>query len=164
MKGVVTLVSALALLFGVSCARKVTLPIKTSLGDLVKIENRDTVTTNESVISPKPDELIYVLNFEGKKEFEFEGVDAAKVFTLFDLPLLDSNGKEFVPAFAGSPTKEGTLSNKDMNVNGGMTGREGRWVSTGKITLPEPKLALVYLVPKNASLSLKDGEQKYPIN
>lgn len=163
MKKAVTFVFALALLLCISC-KKVTLPIKTSLGDLVKIENRDKVTTNESVVSPKSDEVIYVLSFEGKREFEFEGVEPSKVFTLFDLPLVDSNGKEFVPVFAGSPTKEGTLSNKDMNVNGGMTGRDGKWVSTGRITLPEPKLTLVYVVPKNASLTLKDGVQRHPIN
>ena len=67
MRKTVTSVLALALLLCFSCGDKVTLPIKTSLGDLVKIENKDNVPTSKESISPKSDEVIYVLSFYGKK-------------------------------------------------------------------------------------------------
>lgn len=165
MRKAVNSMLALTLLLCISCAHKVTLPIKTSLGELVKVENKDSVATNEQTISPKSEEVIYILSFEGKKEIEVKEVAASESMKLLDLPLVDSNGKEFAPVFAGSPTKEGPLSNKDIKLDGEMTGKDGKWwVSTGKITLPDSKLTLVYVVPKNASgLALKDGSQAHPI-
>lgn len=165
MRKAVNSIFVFTLLFFISCAGKVTLPIKTSLGDLVKIENKDKVTTNKETISPKPGEVIYILSFEGKKEFEYKEVELSKVFDILHLPLVDSNGKEFVPIFAGSPAAEGTLSDKDIKTDGQATGKDGKFVSTGKVVLPEPKLSLVYVVPKDASaLALKDSGQKHQIN
>lgn len=165
MRKAVNSIFVLALVLCISCADKATLPLKTSLGDLVKIENKDKVTTNKETISPKSGEVIYVLSFEGKKEFEYKEVELSKTFDLLYLPLVDSNGKEFVPAFAGSPTKEGALSDKDIKTDGQATGKDGKFVGTGKIILPEPKLTIVYVVPKDASgLALKDGGQRHPIN
>jgi hypothetical protein len=165
MRKAVNSIFVLTLLLYVSCANKVTLPIKTSLGDLVKIENKGKVTTNKETISPKSEEVIYVLSFEGKKEFEYKEVELSKTFDLLELPLVDSKGKEFVPVFAGSPTKEGALSDDDIKTDGQATGKDGKFVATGKIILPEPRLTLVYVVPKDSSgLALKDGGQRHPIN
>lgn len=165
MRKAVTSVFALALLLSLSCANKVTLPIKTSLGDLVKIESKDKVTTNKETISPKPEEVIYVLSFEGKKEIEVKDVALSEAYQLRQFPLVDSNGKEFTPAFVGSPTKSGSLSSADVRLSGDTTGRGGAfWVTAGKLDFPESKVTLVYVVPKNATLAFKNGGQQHPIN
>ena len=165
MRKAVNFIFALALLLCISCANKVTLPIKTSLGDLVTIEHKDKVTTNKETISPQSEEVIYVLSFEGKKEIEVKEVAVSEVYKLPQFPLVDSKGKEFAPVFAGSPTKDGSLSSADIKLDGDMTGKDGKyWVTTGKLSFPESRLTLVYVVPKNASLALKDGGQKHPIN
>jgi hypothetical protein len=154
-----------------SSANKVTLPTKTSLGDLVKIENKDQVTTDKETILPKSEEVIYVLNFEGKKEIQYSGIESSNAFDVLYLPLVDSNGKEFVPIFVGSRDKKGNLSNKDMeNIVVSVVRKEGGVLKpvptgAGKIVLSEPKLTLVYVLPKGAShLALKDRGQRYPVN
>jgi hypothetical protein len=174
-----------------SCASKVSLPIKTSLGDLTRIEKKDKVNTNKEGISPKSGEVIYVLSFEGKKEHEVKAVAVPELITMtgglsdnsdirFDnfnvsaspgmasalnLPLVDSSGKEFAPVFFGTPNTEGVISNNGARFNGHVTGRDGKpWVTTGKFDFPEAKVTVVYVVPESATLSLKDGEQKHSIN
>ncbi|MGA2586313.1 MAG: energy transducer TonB [Candidatus Aminicenantales bacterium] len=157
----------LSLVLCISCAEKARLPIKTSLGDLTKIENWDKVTTDEGIISPNSEEIVYVLSFECKNlEFEeIEILDAANVLPkLVNLTLVDSKGNEFTLVFFGSPTREGALSNKEIRFDGALRPKNGKWFFTGKLIVPESKLALVYVVPKNASgLALKDGEKKYRI-
>ena len=166
MRKAVNLIFALTLLLGLSCVNKVTLPQETHLGDLVKIENKDRVTTNNGTISPKAGEVVYVLSFEGKKEIDLWKVGVSKMSVPAFFPLVDANGKEFAPAFAGSPTQEGTLSDKDLKFDGHLTAtaKAGESVYTGRVILPEPKLTLVYVVPKNASLVLKGPGQQHPIN
>ena len=182
----------LTLLLCASCARKVSLPIKTSLGDLTRIEKKDKVNTNKDPVSPKSGEVIYVLSFEGKKEYEVKGVAAPELMSftggltdnsdikfdnfnvssgimdlgsVLNLPLVDSSGKQFNPAFFGTPGADGVISNTAVRFNGHVTGRDGKpWVSTGKFDFPEAKVTLVYLVPENTTLSLKDGGQQHAIN
>jgi hypothetical protein len=140
-------------------------PIKTSLGDLVKVENKDKVTTNEKAISPQPEEVIYVLSFEGKKEIEVKDGGALEAYDLPQFPLVDSNGKEFVPAFVGSPAQDGSLSNADIKMDGALGAKDGKWqFAKGMLKFPEAKVTLVYIVPKNASLAFKDGGQLHRIN
>ncbi len=158
----------LSLVLCISCAEKAKLPIKTSLGDLTRIENWDKVATDEGIISPNSEEIIYVLSFESKN-LEFEEIEIAGaiqdiVLKLVNLPLVDSKGNEFALVFFGSPTREGALSNKEIRFDGDLRPKNGKWFFTGKLIVPESKLALVYVVPKNASgLALKDGEKKYRI-
>ena len=185
-----TLISAVLLLF-VSCSSKVNLPINTSLGNLSKIEKKDQVKTNKDAVAPKSGEIVYVLSFEGKKEHEVKDVaapelvsltgglsDASEItFTNFtvsaapamgsivNMPLVDSSGKEFAPSFFGSPQSDGSISNKNITFNGLVTGKDGKpWVRTGRLDFPDGKVTVVYVVPENASLSLKDGAQKHAIN
>jgi hypothetical protein len=138
-------------------------PIKTSIGDLTGLEKKDSVATSEKKIVPKPEEVLYLLTFEGKSEITYEGK------TQQDGPnrilLIDAKGKEYVSEFAGTPAKDGTLSDKEWKYNGGMKAVNGRFVFAGTMTLPEPRIALAYLIPKDvSSLTLKDGNQKHSID
>lgn len=180
----------LTLLLCASCSKNVTLPIKTSLGDLTKIEHKDKATTTKETLTAKPGEVLYVLSFEGKKEFEVKdvavpelarltgGLSDASDIRLTDfsvgaapglgdvlLPLVDSSGKEFKPMFFGTPNAEGVLSNDNIKFNGSVTGKDGKpWVRSGKMDFPEGKVTVVYAIPEKATLTLKDGAQKHAIN
>ena len=151
------------LVFLISCTgSKVNLPIETSLGKLVRIEQKDKVATDEQPISAEGGKVLYILSFEGKNELTYEGgeQDALRAF-----PLVDSKGTEFNSIFAGSPTNTGALSNKDWRFNGQLQGRNGKFVFVGALSIPSGKLMVVYSVPKDAGgLSLKDGERRHPIN
>src|ERR671929_2116528 len=118
---ILSFVFVLSVLLTVSCAKKLSLPIKTSLGDLTKIEKKNNVSTNKDPITPKSGEVIYVLSFEGKKDREVKDVAVPELISLtggltdnsdigFDnfnvsaspgmasalaLPLVDSGGQEF---------------------------------------------------------------------
>ena len=184
-------VFVLGVLFSLSCAKKITLPIKTSLGDLTKIEKKDKVSTNKDAVTAKAGEAVYVLNFDGKKAYEVKDVAAPELISLtgglsdnsdisftdfavsaapglagaLNLPLVDGSGKEFPPVYFGSSTTDGVISNNGARFNGHITGRDGKpWVKTGKFDFPEAKVTVIYVAPENASLSLKDGEQKHPIS
>lgn len=153
-------ITCIALLTTVSCTRKME-PIKTSLGDLVKVEKKSEVSTagqSAEVIRPKAGETLYILSFEGKSEIKYEsGSDDY-------YPLVDSSGRQFPPVFFGAPGSHGKLSADDVKLNGEAGGQDGRFVFSGTATLPEPKVTFVYSVPESAGgLALKDGEQKHPI-
>jgi len=135
---------------------------KTSIGDLVTVEKRTSVDTSDKKFEPRADELLYLLNFEGKNELTFEGKPQK------DGPnriiLVDSKETKFPPQFAGTPTDSGSISNTDWKYDGGMKGVGGKFVFFGKLILPTPRIALVYVVPKNASgLRLKDGDENRPL-
>jgi hypothetical protein len=161
------------------------------LGDLTKIEKKDKVNTNKDPVTPKSGEVVYLLSFEGKKEYEVKGVAVPELISMtgglsdgsdirFDnfsvsaspgmasglnLPLVDSSGKEFAPVFFGSQKTEGVISNDGARFTGHVTGRDGKpWVTTGKFDFPEPKVTVVYVVPDGATLTLKDRDQKHAIN
>ena len=118
---------ALVLSLGPGCAKKINLPIKTSLGDLVSVEKKDKVATNKETITAKADEDIYVLSFEGKKEVDVKEAAVSDVYKLPQFPLVDSTGKDFVSVFAGSPTKDGALSSYAVTLSGDMTGMDGKF-------------------------------------
>lgn len=149
---------------GISSERTPTTPLfKTSIGDLVTVEKRTSVDTSDKKFEPGADQLLYLLTFEGKNELTFEGKPQE------DGPnrilLVDSQGKKFAPQFAGTPTDSGSISNTDWKYDGGMKGVGGKFVFAGKLVLPTPRIALVYLVPKSASdLTLKDGDQNHPLS
>lgn len=154
---------ALACLSGSCGDSRVKLPIQTSLGDLIRVEAKDNVATDERTFSPESGGVLYVLSFEGKGQFDYQESEI-KDTTVF-LPLIDSGGKEFRHVFMGTPMTDGTLSNKAWKYSGELVGRDGRFVFVGKLSLPEPTLTLLYSVPKTASgLALKDGDQKHRIN
>jgi hypothetical protein len=165
MKPFMISLSALLLLTGFACAKKINLPIKTSLGNLVKIEKKDKVPTDKETVAAKADEDLYILNFEGQKEIVLNDVPVSDAYKLAQFPLVDSTGKSFVSVFVGGPAKDGALSADKVSLSGNMTGKDGKfWVTGGKLVFPEAKVTLVYVVPKNASLTFKDGGQQYPIN
>jgi hypothetical protein len=135
---------------------------KTSIGDLMSIEKKPSVETNEKKIEAKGDEALYLLTFEGKNEIAFEGKPEADGPNR--IQLADSNGTKFTPEFAGTPTDKGTISNADWKYNGPMKGAGGKWVFSGKVTLPSSKIVLIYLVPQAATaLTLHDGDQTFPL-
>jgi hypothetical protein len=146
-----------------SCTgNKVKLPIETSLGKLVRIEQKESVVTDERSVTAEAGKVLYLLSFEGKSEIPYEGVqnEGLRSFTL-----VDAQGTEFSPVFSGSPTDAGKLSNKEWRYNGQMKGQNGKFVFVGTLSVPTAKIALVYSVPKDASgLSLKDGASKHEIN
>ena len=143
----------------ISC-NKVQLPIETSWGNLVRIEKVDRLITDEETLSPGTGEVLYLLSLEGKGKIAVQSSEPHGWMP----PLVDSTGKQWFPVFAGSPTREGTLTKKQWVYNGQMTGQDGKLVFEGTISLPEPKMALVYLVPRSAAgLALKDGERRHRI-
>jgi hypothetical protein len=148
---------------GNSSTNSSTAPLfKTSIGDLVTVEKRSSVDTSDKKFEPQADELLYLLTFEGKNEITFEGKPQE------DGPnrilLVDSKGSKFPPQFAGTPTDTATISNTDWKYNGSMKSVGGKFVFAGKLLLPTPRIALVYLIPKSASeLTLKDGDQSYSL-
>ena len=185
-----TLGCATLLIFA-SCSSKVKLPIDTSLGSLTKIEKKDKVNTNKDAVTPKSGEVVYVLSFEGRKEYDVKNVavpelisltgglsDASNIsFTDFaltaaprmgsilNMPLVDTSGKEFAPSFFGSPQSDGSITNATVRFDGQVTGKDGKpWVLTGKLRFPDGKVTVVYVVPEDSNLSLKDGAQKHSIN
>ena len=157
------LVTMFLALFLISCAgSRVRLPIKTSLGNLVSIEKKDSVTTDERTISAEAGKVLYLLSFEGKSEITYEGAEREALQTL---TISDSKGTEFAPVYSGSPTNTGTLSGKDWRYNGALKPQNGKFVFAGVLSVPSGKIALVYSVPRDASdLSLKDGKEKHPID
>lgn len=160
MKKVITVFLSV---FLIACVgNKAHLPIDTSLGKLVRIDQKASVATDEKSISAGEGKVLYLLNFEGKNEVSYEGGehDALRTF-----PLIDSKGTEFSPVFAGSPASDDKLSNKDWHYNGQLQGKNGKFVFVGALSVPTGKISLVYSVPKGASgLSLKDGDRKHAIN
>jgi hypothetical protein len=160
MKKVITMFLSI---FLIACAgAKVNLPIDTSLGKLVRIDQKASVATDEKSLSAEDGKVLYLLSFEGKNEVSYEGgeQDALRAF-----PLIDSKGTEFSPVFAGSPASGDKLSNKDWRYNGQLQGKNGKFVFVGALSVPTGKITLVYSVPKGASgLSLKDGDRKHVIN
>jgi hypothetical protein len=156
MKKMTITLIAISLSLYASCAKNA----KTTLGDLVRVEKKEQVVTDESgTIKAKAGEILYLLNFEGKKEIRC-GPDSKSG------SLVDSTGREYLPVFMGSPKDDGTLANKEWLFSGTMTAIEdGKFTFAGTATLPEPKAVFVYAVPKNASgLGLKDGDQTYPVS
>lgn len=155
----------LTLLLFISCSEnKVKLPIATSLGNLVEIEQKDMVQTNKKQITSNSKEELYLLIFEGKSEVLYDGKSKE------DGPwrvLIDSKGTQFWPVFAGTPQKDGIISNAEWLMHGtseDLVVVEGKLIFKGTATLPEPRVALIYLVSKEAiGLTLKDGNQRYPI-
>ena len=154
---------ALPVLLFISCgSNKVKLPIETSLGNLVKIERKDMVETNKKKITPKPEEFLYLLTFEGKNEIIYEG--GLQYDGPFKLLLVDSRGAKFPAEFAGTVTEIGFVSIEKWLMTGWVEFTSEGSVFKGKATLPEGKLALIYLVPKKASgLTLADGDKRYRI-
>jgi hypothetical protein len=157
-KGVILLAVSL-----MSCTgNRVKLPIETSLGKLVRLEQKDSVVTDERSISAEAGKVLYLLSFEGKSEIPYEG---AQNEGLRSFALVDANGTEFTPVFSGSPTNAGKLSAEQWRYNGELKGQNGKFVFVGTLSVPAGKIALVYSVPKDASgLFLKDGERKHAIN
>jgi hypothetical protein len=191
MKRLQSSLIALTLLLCVSCGSRVTLPVSTSLGNLTKIEKKERVNTNKNPVSPGSGEVVYLLSFEGKKEYEVKGVAVPELISLtggltdnsdirmeafsisaspgmasgLNLPLVGSSGKEFAPVFFGTQTNDGVISNQGMRFNGNVTGKDGKpWITSGKFEFPESKVTVVYVVPEDATLTLKDGGQQHRIN
>ena len=153
----------LTVLLFISCGNnKVKLPIETSLGNLVKIEQKDMIKTNKKIITPKPEELLYLLTFEGKNEIIYEG--ELQYDGPYRLLIVDPKGAQFNPEFAGTITEDGTVSKEKWLMTGSVEFLTGEPVFKEKAVLPEGKLALIYLVPKKASgLTLADGDKRYRI-
>jgi len=171
MNDVNNLFLALFILFFISCnENKVKLPIETSLGNLVKIEQKDMVETNGKKIIPQPEEILYLLLFEGKSEIPFnvtvltKDIQTAMPYILESVndftPLIvnQETRTQYSPIFVGTPVSDGIISQSGWGVNGEVNNN----IWTGTLILMQPKIILVYLIPKTAlKLSVKDGEQEY---
>ncbi|OGU75874.1 MAG: hypothetical protein A2V93_01855 [Ignavibacteria bacterium RBG_16_34_14] len=173
MNDVNNLFLVLFILLFISCnENKVKLPVKTSLGNLVKIEQKDMVETSEKKIIPKPEDNLYLLIFEGKNEIPFnvivQTMDIQKAIpyilkSVNDLTPLIINREtrtQYSPVFVGSPDSVGIISQNGWGINGDVK----NYIWKGTLTLHKPKILLVYLIPKTAlKLNLKDGEQEYQL-
>jgi hypothetical protein len=149
---------------------KVKLPIETSLGNLVTIEQKDMVETSGGKITPKSEEVLYLLIFEGKSEIPFNvtvqttDIQRAIPFILESIreyaPLIvdQETYNQYTPVFTGSPDTIGIISPNGWGIDGDV--KNYNW--KGKLTMQESRIALVYLIPKTAvKLILKDGEQVF---
>jgi hypothetical protein len=144
---------------------KVKLPIDTSVGNLVSIEQKMNVATDGENIAIKPGEILYLLTFNGKSEFSLNGplskADPQRA-------LVDQDGKEYWPVYSGSLREDGVISNKEWNFSSGvMTGGEdGQLVFVdGSMTIPKPEFTLIFCVPQNITkLALRDGDKQFPVN
>lgn len=166
MKAMVFMQVALAALLFAGCARQVELPKGTALGDLVKVENKDSITGKGSeTVKPKDGETIYVLNFENIKSVSFQDLNPDSKTVLHQFALTDSAGKQYRPIAFGVTGQDGTLSSEGISYSGNMEAKDGRfYMRTGSVDIPGGQLTVVYLVPKSASgLSFMDGDKKHPI-
>lgn len=135
---------------------------KTSIGDLISVEKKEAVDTNEGKLERKAGESLYVLVFAGSGEIPFEGKLEGDGFNR--LMLNNSNTTKLTPRFAGTPVENGSLSNADWKYEGSMTGAGGKFVFKGTLRVP-PKVALVYVVPESTpDLTLTDGAQSCRLN
>ena len=164
MKPILTLTIATLPLLCASCGEyKPSLPIKTSMGDLVRVEMKASVETNKDKITPKEEEALYQLSFEGVNEISYDGNVSADGPNR--LVLVDAAGKQFSPVYTGTPANDGALSDADWKFNGNLKSVDGKWVFVGTVTMIEPKFAAIYRVPKGSTgLVLKDGDQRHRIN
>lgn len=163
----------LIILSFVSCNEyKLKLPVETSLGNLVKIEQRDFAETSEKKIIPKSKEVLYLLFFEGKSELLYNvtvhtmDIQEAVPYILKSInncvPLLINRETriQYAPIFVGSPDSNGIISQDGWGINGNV--KNYNW--KGTLTLNKSKIVLVYLIPqKTLELRLKDGEHEYRI-
>jgi hypothetical protein len=160
--------AALPLLLGCGGGRHLKAPIRTSLGTLVSVEERrsvETYYTSAATLTAGSGEVLLVLSFEGAGPITFEG--KAQHDGPNRLPLADAAGAEFWPAFAGTPTRSGVISGEGWRLDGQLVFPAGATAPAfqGTVTLPEPKLTLVYRVPTSATgLVLVDGDQRYPLD
>lgn len=160
------LLIALATVMLAACAGNVELPKGTGLGDLVKLENKDSVSVKgKEPLKPKDGETFYVLNFENINSVAFRDLTPESKTVLHNFSLVDSAGKEYRPMAFGSTAEDGGYTTEGMTYDGSMEASGGRFfIRTGSVNVPNGRLTVVYSVPKTASgLSLKDGEKRYPV-
>jgi hypothetical protein len=157
----------------------VTFPIKTSLGDLVKIEKTDRMTWDDGkgearVEAAKSGDVFLVLSFEGQDEIHYgseampslNGRSGDDVLNLMRFvpayPIVDSSGKEsWCPMAAHMPN--GRMSFSKLDRNGHVTtDANGRWIITGTVNMHGAGMALVCTVPKDSKgLKLVVGSNQY---
>ena len=151
MRAVIGLCGSLVLLVSCNKGSNVRLPIATSLGNLVRVEKVERVVTDDKPVSAAPGEVLYLLSFEGKNSI------SAPV----NPTLVDEKGNEKLAVFAGSPVRDGTLTKKAWTYNGEAKSVDGKFVFTGTVSLPEPRIAVVFSLPEgSAGWRLKDGENR----
>jgi hypothetical protein len=160
--------ATLPLLLGCGGGRHLKAPIHTSLGTLTSVVERrsvETYYTSAATLTAGSGEVLFVLSFEGTGAITFEG--KAQHDGPNRLPLADAAGTEFWPAFAGTPNGSGVISGEGWRLNGKLVFPAGATAPAfqGTVMLPEPKLTLVYRLPKSATgLVLVDGDQRYPLD
>jgi len=163
----VNLVFYMITLFIMSCStdNKIKLPVDTSVGSLVSIEQKENVTTAGENIVVKPGEVLYLLTFKGKNEFSIKGPmsksDPKRA-------LVDQNGTEYWPVYSGCLREDGVISDEEWKFSSGhMTGGEdGQLVFVdGSMTIPKPEFTLIFCVlQNNTKLALRDGDKQFPVN
>lgn len=157
---------AVATLLLAACAGTVELPKGTGLGDLVNLENKDSIPVKgKEPLKPKDGETLYILNFENIDRVAFHDLTPESRTVLHDFPLVDSAGKEYRPTAFGATADGGGYTTEGMTYDGNMEASGGRfYIRTGSVNVPGRRLTVVYSVPKTASgLALRDGDKRYPV-
>jgi hypothetical protein len=134
----------------------------TPLGNLVRVEEQTRIDLKgepEGSLAAEAGGTLRLLWFEGQDQIHFDP-------SLPDFSLVDASGQEHPLVYAGSPTASGALSAADWSfASGGRMSMRGRWAYGGTAQLPEPKLVLVYRLPRGAAklrLLLPGGEEAIP--
>jgi|GEM_PF-6403136 len=181
MKNIIFVI-ALALIIQ-SCSQtksKVSLPYKTSLGNLIRVERKDTVKTMRTPdmgqfrlpevkthLSTVAEDL-YLLSFEGVDSITSinKGIETKETVSFnfeVDLPIYGEETDETSPEFVGYLTEEGILTSDNSRMTLLIPESD-----TGRYKMithfPVSKISMLYKLPKNTSaLFLKDGKSEFQI-
>lgn len=163
-KGIFVFYIIALLIMSCNTDTKVKLPVETSVGSLVSVEQKENVMTDRKDLAINSEEIFYLLTFKGKSEFvlngPFDKSDPIRV-------LVDQDGTEYWPVYYGSMGENGVITGNDWMFSGGnLTGGEdGQLVYVDvNLTLPKPEFTLVYSIRKNVKeLSLRDGDKQFPV-
>jgi hypothetical protein len=136
---------------------------QTSLGDLVRVQRKEQVVTSGEPISPEPDEMLWVLDFEGRLEIPYDpgyNLEGSSYY-----PLVDASGRRYSAILVGTPNEAGALTLDGWDVSPAqIIQKDGLFTLESTVKLPRPKVSIVYSVPRDASkLTLQDGDRRHEL-
>ena len=119
-------------------------PADTPLGKLVGVTKQQEVKTWAGPIVAGAQETVYLLTFEGNQTIPFRAKDQDY------FPLVDSSGRKFPPAVAGTPDSDGALTQKEWSFSLSIKYEDGKPRGGAVTQLQRPKVILAYVVPVSA--------------
>jgi len=163
----------LIIIFSSACRSNLKkLPIDTSFGELISIEIKKHVETDEKKINPKPGEILYLLTFAEGDTIPFNTYapsrDIRKAFPMIletvrlKAPLIiDLKTKtQYIPVLIGMKDRSQKII---PTIAWGINGEVKNFIWTGTL-ITIGGMTLVYLIPQEVSkFSIKDHENEFRI-